>query len=250
MEASKTALLSYLDPYLKEFQATVLERRIIEDGDSLVLDQTAFHPIDGGQESDRGLIVGPKGSAEIAVAKEMGGIVYHIIKRLEGIIEVDDVVRGEIDWKRRYGLMRHHTAAHILWATLERCLSRMRIVGSAVRAEHARFDVQSDREELRRKLGEIETTANRIVEEDRPVLIRILKREEAEGLVKKYGESPSILPPGAGRVRIVEVEDWDVSACKGIHVKRTGEVGSIKMLRRSSKGKKIDRLVFVVSSPC
>jgi len=240
----KTIMLSLKDPYLKEFQASVLAKPATPDGDAIILDKTAFHPKGGGQDSDIGLITGPKGSVEIISVKESDGVVHHIIGSLNGRVEAGDSVKGEIDWVRRYGLMKNHTAQHILWATLEKILSGVKIIGSAVMADKGRFDVQADRETLIQKLGAIESTANKIVKENRPVKIEMLDREDAIRAVTKYGESQSILPEGVDKIRIVEIEGWDIAACKGLHVKTTGEVGSIKILGRTSKGKNIDRLEF------
>lgn len=87
--------------------------------------------------------------------------------------------------------------------------------------------------------------ANRIVQEDRLVVTQTLDRIEAEELFRSYGEDPSQLPQ-AERVRVVEVQGWDVSACVGTHVRRTLEVGSISILKRASKGKDIDRIYFTL----
>jgi len=245
-ETSKTKLLSLLDPYLKEFQATVIAKRPVEEGEALILNQTAFHPQGGGQDSDRGLISGQSGRAEVIAVRELDDI-YHIIGNLNGRIEVDDLVRGEIDWSRRYGLMKNHTAGHILWAALEKTLPGMSIAGAAVTADKVRFDVQTDREQLREELGEIEASANRVVAGDRTVKIMNLGRAEAVEMIRRYGESTSIIPPDIEIVRIVEIERWDISACKGLHVKTTREVGTIKFLKRISKGKNIDRIEFAAT---
>jgi len=243
-EISKTRLLSLLDPYLKEFQATAIATLITEGADTLILDQTFFHPQGGGQDSDTGLFAWSKGSAEVVAVKEFGGVIHHILRNMKGTINAGDLIKGTISWERRYGLMRHHTASHILWATFEKVLPKMEIIGSAVMADKGRFDIRTDREQLIKKLEEIEATANKIVKENQQVKISMLTREEALCVITKYGASPSILPKGIDSIRIVEIGGWDISACKGLHVKTTGEVGGIKILGRTSKGKNVDRLEF------
>ncbi|MBS7653080.1 MAG: alanyl-tRNA editing protein [Candidatus Bathyarchaeia archaeon] len=239
-----TRLLSLEDPYVKEFKATVLAQSIINGWNALVLDQTAFHPEGGGQDSDMGEIHGPHGLAVVSSAVELDGVIYHLCDRLEGVFNPGDPVDGEVDWNHRYGLMRNHTASHILWATLERELPRARIMGSHVSADKTRFDLEIDRDELKRSLPRIEFTANRIVVENRPVKIEILDRIEAISRLRSYGKITFDLPKDAEWIRIVEIEGWDISACKGLHVRRTGELGSIRLLKRTSKGRNLDRVEF------
>jgi alanyl-tRNA synthetase len=139
--------------------------------------------------------------------------------------------------------MRLHTALHILWAALTKSIEGLEILSSEIGLERSRFDVRADRSTLIERLSEIEAAANRIVKENRPLRIRMLGRVEAERLLRSYGEDPSQLPEGE-RIRIVEIPEWDVAACLGTHVRSTGEVGNIKILRRASKGKGIDRIYF------
>jgi alanyl-tRNA synthetase len=244
MEIPRTRLLSLEDPYTREFKANILAQHTMNGKRALILDQTAFHPEGGGQASDIGEIRGSGGIAKVSKAIEVEGLVYHLCEGVEGALNPGESVTGEVDWNHRYGLMRNHTASHILWATFERELPKARIMGSHVSAEKTRFDLESDRDELKRSLPRIELIANKVVEEDRPVKIEILDRDEALSRLKSYGKSSSDLPRDAERIRIVEIDGWDISACKGLHVRRTGELGSIRILRRTSKGRNLDRVEF------
>ncbi len=199
---SGTRLLSLEDPYNREFNAKVLTLSTINGMKALILDQTAFHPEGGGQDSDIGEIRGPMGRALISSAVEAEGVVCHLCKEMEGAFNPGDPVRGEIDWRNRYGLMRNHTASHILWGALEREFPKARIVGSHVSADKGRFDLETDRDELRLSLPRIEHVANRIVEEDRPMKIEILDRDRAISRLGRYGGSPLNLPGDAEWIRM------------------------------------------------
>jgi len=226
------------DSYLRECEAEV---QSVEDGRYVVLDRTIFHPEGGGQPWDTGEIIRGGEEFKVLYVGIFSGRISHEVDR--GGLEVGDSIRCHLDWDRRYKLMRMHTALHILWAALVKSIERLKILSSQIALEHGRLDVRADRAELIGKLSEIEEAANRIVREDRRVIARILEREEAERLLLSYGENPSQLPSGE-RVRMVEVVDWDVAACLGTHVRRTGEVGRIKILKRASKGRNIDRIYF------
>jgi misacylated tRNA(Ala) deacylase len=82
------------------------------------------------------------------------------------------------------------------------------------------------------------------VREDRNVVVRMMDRQEAEKYVERFHESLSTLPPQVHEVRIVEIKDWHACACGGTHVRRTGELEGIKLLKRVSKGKGVERLEF------
>jgi Ser-tRNA(Ala) deacylase AlaX len=102
---------------------------------------------------------------------------------------------------------------------------------------------------LRPLFEKIEEVANSIVRENRPVEIKIMDRKEAEKYVERFHESLKTLPSKVSQVRIVEVKGVHACACGGIHVKNTGEIGSIKILGRSSKGKGVERLEFKAQNP-
>jgi len=228
------------DCYLKECDAEVLS---VEKGKYVILDRTIFHSEGGGQPWDTGELIRSDEPFRIVYVGGFSGSISHEVDKVG--LKVGDSVHCLLDWDRRYRLMRSHTALHILWATLVKSIPNLEVVGTRVGVERSRFDVKTDRDALIRRLGEVETLANRIVQEDRLVVAQILNRIEAEELFRSYGEDPSQLPQ-AERVRVVEVQGWDISACVGTHVRRTLEVGSISILKRASKGKDIDRIYFTL----
>jgi alanyl-tRNA synthetase len=222
----------------------VLKTLKIDDKYGLILDRTAFYPTGGGQPSDIGVIKGKNGEIKVADAQMVDGTVIHFASEIKGEIREGEEVRGAIDWNRRYALMRNHTAAHLMGEAVRRATgSPMRIVGSAIDVDKARLDF-AHKENLRPLLSEIEKIANDVVKENRLVEIKMMLREEAEKYVERFHESLKTLPPHVQKVRVVEIKDWHACACGGTHLKSTGEIGTIKVLKRVSKGKGVERIEF------
>jgi len=242
----ETNLLYLKDAYLREFEAKIMKIEKLDDKFGIVLDQTAFYPVGGGQPADTGEISGGKGKARIIHVEKKNKIVWHFTGEIVGELSEGDTVRGIIDWDRRYKLMRMHTAAHLLSEAVRKAVGKpLEIVGSAINVEKARLDFGYEKS-IRDFFPKIEEIANQVIEENRPVIIRIMPRKEAEEYVTKFNESLRILPPQVQEVRVIEIKDWHACACGGTHVKSTGEIGKIKLLKRSSKGKGVERIEFTV----
>ena len=245
-EIRGTRLLYLEDAYIKEFEAKIVKIERIEDKFRIVLDQTAFYPVGGGQPSDVGEIFSETGKATIAYVERKGTLVFHYAEKIKGKLAEGDTVKGVIDWNRRYRLMRMHTAAHLLSEAVRKAVGRpLEIVGSAIDVEKARLDFGYEKS-IREFFPKIEEIANKVVAEGRPVIIKVIPRKEAEEYVARFNESLRILPPHVQMVRVVEIKDWHACACGGTHVKSTDEIGRIKLLKRSSKGKGVERIEFTV----
>jgi len=175
--------------------------------------------------------------------------VIHIVKEVIGKLSEREQVKGIIDWQRRLALMRNHTTAHLMAEAIRKVTETpVEVVGSGIDVEKARLDVAYENS-LSPMLQEIEKTANKIVQEERPVTARTMQRKEAETFVKQFHESLKTLPPQVQEVRIIEIKDLHACACGGTHVKNTGEIGSVKVLRREAKGKGVQRIEFVAKKP-
>lgn len=241
----KTRLLYLRDAYVREFEAKILRVVKVNGRRGLVLDSTAFYPMGGGQPADTGLIRGPSGEAAVSDAQARRGVVVHFTEEVAGELREGEVIEGIIDWKRRYTLMKNHTTAHLMSEAIRRALGApVAVVGSAIELDKARLDLAYNKS-IRPFLPEIERIANQVVEENRPVIVRFIPRKEAESYVARFHESLKMLPPNVQTVRIVEVENWHACACGGTHVKATGEIRGVKLLRRSSKGRGVERVEFV-----
>ncbi len=210
-----THRLYYSDSYLREFDATVIDAHPHNAHVGVVLDRTAFYPTSGGQPHDTGML---NNLPVIDVLEDDEDRIVHVVAdRLQG------TVRGTVDWARRFDHMQQHTGQHILSQACVRAL------GAQTRAVHLGDEVSTldlDRPELGAEaVASAEDLANQTVFEDRPVLVREVEEADLASLelrrpAKKHG-----------RIRVVEVEDFDRSACGGTHVRRTGEVGPIKIRR-------------------
>lgn len=243
----ETKLLYLKDAYIREFKAKILKIKRLNDKIWIILDQTTFYPVGGGQPADTGEISGENGKARIVYVEKKNGEVWHLVDKIEGKLSEGDVVKGAIDWNRRYRLMRIHTAAHLLSRAVREAVGKpLEIVGSAIDVDKARIDFGYEKS-IREFFPKIEEIANMVIAENRPVIIKVMPREEAEEYVARFNESLKILPPQVQMVRIVEIQNWHACACGGTHVQSTGEIGRIQLLKRSSKGKGVERIEFKVS---
>jgi len=226
------------DSYLKEFEAEVKE---VNQGKFVVLDRTAFYPNGGGQPFDTGTIA--KGSEEFRViyVGKFSGQICHQVDR-EGL-EPGDRVRCTIDWQRRYALMRHHTAAHILSGVFHN-ESGAKITGNQLDVAKGRIDFDLENFD-REKILEYFEKANEIVKKDLPVKVYFMPREEALKMPEMV-KLANILPPAIETLRIVEIVGFDRQADGGTHVKSTKEVGKIVFLKAENKGKSNRRVYFSV----
>lgn len=214
-----TDRLYYLDPYLRAFDATI--ERVEARGDQVVvtLDRTAFYPSSGGQPFDTGLL---GASRVVDVVDEEDGSIAHIVEPAEGAgapsLRTGGSVHGEIDWLRRFDHMQQHTGQHVLSAAFDR-LFKVRTVSFHLGAVVSTIDLA--REMSAAEIAAAEAEANRIVWEDRPVGIRFATAEEAAAMPLRKE------PARGGTLRLIDVEGFDLSACGGTHVARTGGIGII-----------------------
>jgi alanyl-tRNA synthetase len=209
--------LYYDDSYTTRFDARVATAGERAGQPAVRLRQTYFYPESGGQEADRGRI----GAARVLdVQAGDDGAVWHVV---DAPLPADAEVKAEVDWARRFDHMQQHTGQHILSAAFERVLSAP-TVSSHLGEERSSIEVQVDEVDWR-AIERLELAANRVVWENRPVERHWV---DSAGLVRFRLRKP---PAVTGRIRIVEIPDWDQSACGGTHTRHTGEVGAIKVVR-------------------
>lgn len=217
-----TVRLYYQDPYQISFAARVVERLAWDGQPAVTLDQSAFYPTGGGQPCDSGWLDGIR-VVEV-VERESDGAVLHI---LAGLLSSDEV-QGLVNWARRFDLMQQHTGQHILSAAFVERLSAQ-TVGFHLSDDYATIDL--DRAPLSvEDLEGVEDLANRIVFENRLTETRFVRDEEVHSLPLRKPVAHQ------GPVRIVQIPEFDYSACGGTHVQATGEVGLIKITRSERRG--------------
>lgn len=230
-----TELLYQYDAYLKAFDAMVTN--VTED--AVALDSTAFFPSGGGQPSDLGTLRSADQMWSVLKVRKAGDEVWH---HLEGELPtVGSELMGEIDWERRYQLMRTHTAMHVLCGVIWRDYSAS-VTGGQMQPLRGRMDFEF--ETMRKELvQEIEEKINVEVQAARAVKIHFLPREEAFEIPDLIRTKINLLPPSIQVVRVVEIEGLDLQADGGTHVANTEEVGDISIVDYKSKGAINKRLV-------
>ncbi len=231
-----TRKLYYEDPYMREFEANVLYSK---DGE-VILDATAFYPEGGGQPCDTGKLVWSGGEAKVVDVQKYGEIVVH---KIDGSVPESARVKGILDWERRERLMRMHTAEHVLLAAAREVLGRhVWQHGTQKDVHESRFDIAHYKPISRSEIKRIEEVAMRIITSNIEVDARFMPREEAE---KKYGFVlyEGGVPPGR-EIRVVKIGEYDVEACGGTHVKMTGEIGFLKILRTERIQDGVSRIIY------
>ncbi len=238
-ELPPTERLYYDDQDRMQFEAVVLDVIEREEGYDVVLDQTMFYPEGGGQPADHGSLSTDDSSVDVLDVQRTDDVILH---RTNGDPGKGEFVSGQLDGQRRRQLMAHHTATHIIGhATREVLGDHIRQAGAQKGIESSRFDVTHYRRIDRADREKIELLANRIVQQNIPVVQEWPDRNVAES---QYGFDiyQGGIPPGSN-VRLIHVGD-DVQACAGTHVNRTGDIGCIKILGTERVQDGVERIVF------
>ncbi len=228
-----TELIYHTDSYVKSFEAHVTGHD--EEAHAVLLDRTAFYPGGGGQPSDAGQLIA--GDTVYTVSKVARGNKHVIAGDLP---PVGTAVRGELDWDRRYALMRTHTALHILCGVVWRDY-QAQVTGGNMEPLKGRLDFEFERME-KELVAEIEAAINVEVAAERDLVVNILPREEAFQIPDLIRTKINLLPEGIPEVRTVEIVGLDLQADGGTHVANTREVGPIKIADYKSKGRINKRL--------
>ena len=229
-----TELLFRSDAYLKtaDAQVTAVHEHGIE------LDRTIFYPMGGGQMGDTGLLLRANGD-RIAIADTRKGegidSVLHVAEPAASQLQVGEKLALEIDWRRRYALMRLHTALHVM-----SCVVVAPVTGGNISPDKARLDFDIDMSLL--DAGKIEHETNTLIARGVDTETVWITDEELDArpeLVKTMSVQP---PRGAGRVRLLKIPGIDLQPCGGTHVRNIAEIGSIRVLRIRSEGKRNKRV--------
>ena len=235
-----TRLLYHTDSYIQNFSAQVTA--VDHENHGVVLDQTAFYPGGGGQPADSGLVTCSDQSYIVRRARKVGEDVVHILEEDRPLPEIGTAVQGQIDWERRFKLMRTHTAMHILCGVIFRDYGAS-VTGGDMDPLAGRMDFEF--ETMQKELVQtIETAINLEVANARSVRVEILPRDVAFQIPDLIRTKINLLPEGILKVRVVEIEGLDLQADGGTHVKNTAEVGRIRVVDYKSKGK-INKRIYV-----
>ncbi len=232
--ATVTDQLFLRDAYLRQFDATVTAVDL--DSRRVTLDRTAFYPTGGGQPHDTGIL----GGLQVVDVRKEGGEVWHALDGTAPLPEAGHTVHGELDWGRRHQLMRTHTALHVLcgviwneWATP--------VTGGNMEPLAARMDFDFD--PLPDGFGAtVETLVNQELAAARPVAVSFLPRAEAVLDADLIRTKINLVPETVAEVRVIDIVGLDKQADGGTHVRRTDEVGQVRVVKTESKGKSNKRI--------
>lgn len=220
------------DSYMRSFDAIVIDA----DESGVYLDRTAFYPRSGGQPSDLGVLFrGDQVFRVEGVEPSERGICH----RAHGLSPGDEV-RGEIDWERRYRIMRGHTACHILSAVIFRETGAL-ITGNQINTDRSRVDFSLEAFD-RSMMETYVRMANDLIKEGHPVRVRVFTRDEAMEIPDLVRLAKNV--PERESVRVIEIVGVDLQACGGTHVRNTSEIGAIRLVKAENKGKSNRRVYF------
>lgn len=232
-----TNLLYLDDSYARTCSARVVE--VTPEG-GIVLDQTILYPTGGGQPHDLGSLTRGNNRWQVTSVKKNGPQVIHHVDPGEMPPAIGDEVSVEVDWDRRYRLMRTHTAMHVLCGVIFREFGAL-VTGGNMGIEKARMDFELDDLNPER-VRQIELSANAAITDGRAVSWRSIPRDEAFAIPDLIRTKINLLPDFIQDVRVVEIEGLDLQADGGTHVRNTREVGGIRIIGTRSKGRINKRL--------
>jgi len=242
--------LCYTDAYARRIEGLVLA--VDESGEAplIVLDRTVFYPGGGGQPSDRGLVLRASDgrSWTVRAARKSAGDIVHELDPVDGgPPERGDVLTVDLDWARRFALMRTHTALHALCGVVWRDHGAL-VTGGNMEPGSGRMDFEFERmsDEL---VDEIEATVNIELAACREVRVNVLPREDAFAIPDLIRTKINLLPPGIEQIRTIEIVGLDLQADGGTHVANTSEVGGIRVTGYESKGRINKRIRLELVDP-
>ena len=224
--------LAYTDAYARSTTARVVET----DGAAVLLDRTVFYPGGGGQPPDNGWLKTDDGAAWVVTgARKTGDALWHLLEEGAEPPAVGTAVTVELDWERRYALMRTHSALHVLCGVIWRDWGAS-VTGGNMEPLAGRMDFEF--ETMAGELvAEIERRVNVEIGADREIRVAVLPRDEAFAIPDLIRTKINLLPEGISEVRTIEIVGLDLQADGGTHVARTSEIGRVRVTGYESKGR-------------
>jgi misacylated tRNA(Ala) deacylase len=249
--------LAYTDSYARSVEGRIVAVHAAGDGHGplAVLDRTVFYPGGGGQPADRGTLLRTADGRtwRVVSARKLDGDIVHELAAAEGdgvAVEppaTGDLVTVDLEWARRYALMRTHTALHALCGVVWRDYGAQ-VTGGNMEPGSGRMDFEFERMsgDL---VDEIEAKVNAELHSARDVKVNVLPRDEAFAIPDLIRTKINLLPPGIPEVRTIEIVGLDLQADGGTHVANTREVGGIKVTGYESKGRINKRIRLELVEP-
>jgi misacylated tRNA(Ala) deacylase len=239
------AELFAVDAYCQEFEATVAE--VDREGSRVLLDRTAFYPGGGGQPCDLGTINTAEGTLTVTGVRRDGGPIWHTVEG-EALPEVGATVQGQLDWDRRFALMRTHTALHVLcgviWADYG-----IPVTGGNMEPLQGRLDFPF--EAMSTDLGAaVEKRINEEIARAHEIVVEFVPRSMADADPALIRTAAGLIPREIDPLRVIDIVGLDRQADGGTHVLSTAVVGGVRVTKTESKGKANKRIrLEVVDAP-
>jgi len=233
--------ICYRDAYAREVEAEVLA--VDHEANAVLLDRTVFYPGGGGQPADAGTLEGVSGrSWAVTGAKKRGDDIWHSVEGEPP--SAGTRVTARLDWDRRHGLMRTHSALHVLCGVVWRDYAAS-VTGGNMDPLSGRMDFEF--ETMAAELvAEIERRVNEEIAADREIRVAILPRDDAFAIPDLIRTKINLLPEGIAEVRTIEIVGLDLQADGGTHVARTSEIGHVRVTGYESKGRINKRIRIAV----
>ena len=238
MTTKKLYLETIEAAYLDEFSAEVIA---IEDN-KIVLDQTLFYPLGGGQNWDLGTLNGPNGEMNVIEVRGRDAIHHTTEDTFE--LEVGDEVTGRIDFERRYAHMKMHTAQHLVSGIAYEMFDGVRTVGNQINTDKSRIDFKPIQfsEEM---LADLQSLVNEKIQLGLEVTDTQMTRDEINSIMPQERTNMDLLPSFIEDLRVVTIGDQeDLCPCAGTHVRNISEIKGIEFIGKKSKGKGTQRVTY------
>ena len=213
--------------YLKEFETKIV--KIDKENNLIELEKTAFYGKGGGQPGDGGVLIKENKTIEVIEAFKKENIIIHKVNSVKDL-EISNLIKGKIDWNKRYKFMRMHTALHLLCAIVP-----MDVTGGQIGEIKSRLDFNADAKSINK--DKLQKKLNQILENDNEITYQWIESNELEKkpeLIRTMSVKP---PKTSEKIRLVKIGNIDLQPCGGTHVKNTSEIGSIIIGKIENKGK-------------
>ncbi len=230
-----TELVYLTDAYARSVESLVSAIEQGEGGPRLAFDRTVFYPTGGGQPHDTGVLRWDGGEARVTDVRKSGDDVWHTLDGDDPAPAVGTPVVAEVDWDRRHRLMRTHTALHVLCGVIWNEWG-VPVTGGNMEPLSARmdFELNPTPDGFGARVEELVAVE---IAADRPIEVSFIPRSDAvldEALIRT---KVSLVPESVSEIRVVDIVGLDKQADGGTHVRSTGEVGGVRVVKTESKGK-------------
>ncbi len=229
------------DQTLQTFDAVVTD--VDTDANRVLLDQTAFYATGGGQPHDVGTLTSGHTTWNVSDVRKSGTDIWHTLEAADGALPAaGDSVGGEVEWERRFKLMRTHSAMHVLGGVIWNEY-RSLATGNNMEPLKARIDYEFD--PLPEGFAErVQELVNAEIAADRPITVEFLPRETAVEDEELIRTKVNMIPDTVSEIRVVDIVGLDKQADGGTHVRSTGAIGTFTITKTESKGKGNKRIRF------